>query len=356
MTEGRPFKDRRFSTAWSGAFIILLIVVISYFFFKIIRPFAVAIFLGAILTSLFYPLYRWLRRRMRGRESLASFTACFIILLVIILPIAGILTVVARQAIDFYDKYDDSGDSISEDMKDLTREIDVHGFLERIGIERSQIMEKINELGRIVSAFLVKSIQRVTKGAINVIATSLFVFFSMYYFFKDGPAFLARIRAISPLSDEYEDRIIGKFISMTRATLKGTLVVSAIQGGIGALAFSIFDVQPYLFWGLIMAVLAMIPYLGTAIIWAPAGLVKIFTGDTAQGIGILVVGVTFISTIDNILKPFLVGKDTEMHPLLILFGTLGGIAAFGIVGFLIGPIIVALFVTIWDIYATEFRT
>jgi predicted PurR-regulated permease PerM len=355
MTEKKTGQQSGFSPGLTSAFLLFLIVVITYFFFKVIRPFVAAIFLGAILTSLFFPLYRWLCRLMRGRQSLASLFSCLLIFLVIIIPVAGVLTIVATQAVDFYNKLDTYAQNFSLDVEALAARIDVADFMEKLGIDRSQLMEKLAELGKVVSTFLLKSIQTVTQGAFNVIATLFLMFFSMYYFFKDGPAFLVKIKTLLPLSDEYEDRILDRFTSITRATMKGTLVVGLIQGAIGGIAFWVFDVPSFLFWGLIMVILAMIPLVGTAIVWAPAGIVKILLGQWMQGIGILIVGAALISTIDNIMKPRLVGKDTEMHPLLIFFGTLGGISAFGIVGFLIGPIIAALFVTIWDIYASEFR-
>jgi predicted PurR-regulated permease PerM len=356
MTQEGKNQQPKFSPGLSSAFLLFLIIVITYFFFKVIRPFVVAIFLGAIITSLCFPLYRWLRGLVKGRESLASLLSCLIIFLVIIIPVAGILTIVAAQAVDFYNQLDAQAQSDSLDVEALVARIDVAGFMEKFGIEKSQLMGKLAELGKDVSTFLLKSIQKVTQGAFNVIATLFLTFFSMYYFFKDGPAFLANIKTLLPLSDEYEDRILDRFTSMTRATMKGTLVVALIQGALGGITFWLFDVPSYLFWGLIMVILAMIPLVGTALVWVPAGIVKILLGQWMQGIGILVVGVALISSIDNLLKPRLVGKDTEMHPLLIFFGTLGGIGAFGIIGFLIGPIVAALFVTIWDIYAREFRT
>ena len=194
-----------------------------------------------------------------------------------------------------------------------------------------------------------------TQGAFNVIAMLFIMIFSMYYFFKDGPAFIEKFKRMSPLSDDYEDRLIEKFSSMTRATIKGTLVIAVIQGCLGGIAFWIFGVPSPLFWGLAMVILSIIPMVGSALVWLPAGIIKVATGSWGEGLGILVVGFGLISTIDNVLRPRLVGKDTAMHPLLIFFGTLGGISVFGIVGFIVGPIIAALFVTIWEIYASEFK-
>lgn len=354
MTYEKIGPGQKISGVLSAAFLVILVVVISFYFLKMIRPFVVAILLGAILTSLFFPLYRALCRLTRDRKSLASLISCLLILMVIVLPLAGVLTIVTSQALDFYTQLDGYAQTHALDVEDLAGRIDVAGIMEKLGIERGQLMEKLAELGKVVSTFLLKSIQKVTQGAFNVLATLFLMFFSMYYFFKDGPAFLAKIKALSPLSGEYEDRIIGRFTSVARATMKGTIVVGLIQGALGGITFWIFGIPSFLFWGLIMAILAMIPLVGTAIVWGPAGIVMILLGHWGKGIGILIVGVVLISSIDNLLKPVLVGSDTEMHPLIIFFATLGGIGAFGIVGFLLGPILAALFITIWDIYASEF--
>jgi predicted PurR-regulated permease PerM len=336
-------------------FFLFVLIVITYFFIRVIWPFFFTILIGAITTGLFYPLYRLLFKVTRGRVSLSSLLSCLVILLVIILPLAGVLAVVAGQALEFYNKVDDFLQKTPVDSSQLREWFMIGDYLERFGLDESQLLGKLGDVAKTVSTFLIKSIQRVTQGAFNVVAMLFVMLFSMYYFFKDGPAFLEKFKRLSPLDDEYEDRLIDRFASITRATIKGTLVIAIIQGILGGITFWIFGVPSPLFWGLIMVILSIIPVIGSGLVWVPAGVIELVLGHWVQGIGILAVGAGIISTVDNILRPRLVGKDTEMHPLLIFLGTLGGISVFGIVGFLVGPIIAALFVTIWDIYASEFE-
>ena len=149
--------------------------------------------------------------------------------------------------------------------------------------------------------------------------------------------------------------MLDKFRSVARATLKGTAVIGILQGGLAGLAFAVVGIPSAIFWGTIMAVLSIVPGIGTALVWGPAVIILAAGGHWIRAIGLGVFCGVVVGSIDNVLRPRLVGKDTEMHDLLILFATLGGISFFGIVGFIIGPILAALFVTIWEIYGTAFK-
>jgi predicted PurR-regulated permease PerM len=157
------------------------------------------------------------------------------------------------------------------------------------------------------------------------------------------------------LENHAERRMLDRFTSVTRATLKGTAVIGILQGGLAGLAFAVVGIPSAVFWGVIMAVLSIIPGIGSAIVWGPAAIILGATGHPAKAIGLTVFCVTVVGSLDNLLRPILVGKDTQMHELMIFFGTLGGIIMFGVVGVIIGPIIAALFVTVWDIYGVTFK-
>lgn len=161
---------------------------------------------------------------------------------------------------------------------------------------------------------------------------------------------------LSPLKNEHERLLAEKFISISRATIKGTLVVGAIQGLLGGLAFWIVGVPSPAIWGLLMILFSIIPLVGSALVWLPAAIILLLMGQVWQGIFLLVVGFGVISLVDNILRPKLVGKDTQMHPLMIFFATLGGISLFGLPGFIIGPIVVSLFLALGEIYSIEFKS
>ena len=155
--------------------------------------------------------------------------------------------------------------------------------------------------------------------------------------------------------DKNETLLYNKFTSTARATIRGTLLIGLIQGILGAILFSVTGIQGALIWAIIMTLTAIIPAAGSYIIWLPAGIISLIVGDIWQGVLIMVFGFLVISTIDNFLRPILVGKDTQIHPLLILFSTLGGILVFGISGFLVGPIITSFFLALWEMYAHHYR-
>jgi predicted PurR-regulated permease PerM len=179
--------------------------------------------------------------------------------------------------------------------------------------------------------------------------------FIMFYFFMDGPALLQRIKYLSPLHEEYENAIVSRFISISRATIKGTLLIGLLQGGLGALTLWICGVDSPVLWGVVMVILSIIPMVGAWMVMHPAAIIQVMTGHIWQGIAIFLITILVISNVDNILRPRLVGQDAGMHDLMIFFSTLGGISLFGAMGFIVGPVVAAFFLTILDIYSTEFK-
>jgi predicted PurR-regulated permease PerM len=177
----------------------------------------------------------------------------------------------------------------------------------------------------------------------------------MFFFLKDGGAILDKILSYIPLKSKDKERLTDKFVSVSRATIKGTLVIGIVQGGLAGAGFAVAGIDGAVFWGTVMAVLSVIPAVGVALVWVPAVVYLIATGHVMTGVLLGLYCGLIVGSADNVLRPLLVGKDVKMHELLILFGTLGGITLFGVVGFIIGPVIAAIFITVWDIYGTAFR-
>ena len=180
------------------------------------------------------------------------------------------------------------------------------------------------------------------------------MFFSLFYFLIDGERILRGISRFSPFHHTQDQLIFERFASISRAMIKGTFVVALVQGALGGIAFWIAGISSPAIWAIIMALASLIPMVGAGLVWFPTGLILLFTGNIWQGIFVLAFGGLVISLIDNILRPRLVGHETEMHPLLVFFATIGGLTAFGISGLLIGPIIVSIFLVFAEIYAHEY--
>jgi predicted PurR-regulated permease PerM len=177
----------------------------------------------------------------------------------------------------------------------------------------------------------------------------------MFFFFRDGHKILERIFYYTPLSDEDETRMLTQFASITRATVKGTLVIGIIQGALSGIAFWVAGIEGAALWGTIMTILSIIPGIGAALVWVPAVIILFVTGQHLTATLLAVWCAAVVGTVDNFLRPVLVGRDAKMPDLLILIGTLGGLFLFGLIGFIVGPIVCGLFLTVWDIYGTTFR-
>jgi predicted PurR-regulated permease PerM len=178
--------------------------------------------------------------------------------------------------------------------------------------------------------------------------------YSMYFLQMDGDKLIERILYYLPLKTSDERLLLEKFTSVTRATLKGSLLIGLLQGGLAGIAFAVAGIPNAVFWGTVMAVLSIIPSVGSALVWVPAVVILIVRGEVASGIGLAVFCGLVVGSLDNLLRPILVGKDTKMHELMIFFGTLGGIFMFGFPGIFIGPLIASLFISIWELYGVEF--
>ena len=335
--------------------LLLLVVFISAIFLSMIRSFLMAIFMAGIFSALAYPVYRRFERWYGGRRALASLTTLILIVVVIILPLGALMGIVTAQAIKV-------GQTVTPWVEEqITRPGEFHRLLSSLPfydklLPYSEIIwSKAGEFIGSISRFLISRLSSATMGAVNLLFMAFVMLYTMFFFFLDGDKLLYKILYYLPLQDEDEQRMLDKFTSVTRATLKGTAVIGILQGGLAGFAFWVVGIPSAVFWGTIMAVLSIIPGVGTALIWGPAAIILAAGGSFLKAGGLAVFCAIVVGSIDNLLRPILVGKDTQMHELMIFFGTLGGIIIFGVMGIIIGPIVAALFVTIWEIYGVAFK-
>ena len=335
--------------------LIISVIVISAIFFMMIRGFLMAILMAGIFSALANPLYRRFERWYRGRRGLASISTLLIIVLLILIPLGGLLGIVTAQAFKV-------GQSITPwiqkqlaDPSGLAGLLEKLPFYEQIAPYQDEILTRVGELVGSVSQFLISGLSSATVVTVTFLLHLFIFLYTMYFFLMDGDRLLARIMYYLPLEEHDERRILDRFTSVTRATLKGTAVIGILQGGLAGLAFAVVGIPSAVFWGTIMVVLSVIPGIGTGLVWAPAAIILAATGHVGAAIGLAVFCGLVVGSLDNILRPRLVGKDTQLPELLIFFGTLGGLVLFGVLGIIIGPIVAALFVTIWEIYGEVFK-
>ena len=344
---------------WNVYFFLALLLGVGYVVFLLFEPFLTSMLVAAVLAILFGGMYRWLERRLGGRSILAASLTLFLIALLIVIPLAIIslvaITEISRLLMTF-----DVNSLSWRSLGGLAQSIDGTNWWGHLSGGRR--VEDVFGLQTILGSF-----QNVSGWAIaflgamyqNVAGFVFFLFvmfFTLFYFLIDGERAIRFLMRISPLRDEHERILIHDFVSMSRATIKGTIIIAFIQGVLGSIAFAIAGIASPTIWGLAMAFFSLIPFLGSGIVWLPAAIIMLVTGNIWQGAFLLIFGFGIVSSIDNFLRPRFVGKDTQIHPLLVLFATLGGISLFGIIGFLVGPIIVALFVSLVHIYDIEFKS
>jgi predicted PurR-regulated permease PerM len=345
---GAGMSERRFRKG----FLLLLAVGISILFLLVIQRFLLTVLLAAVFAGLASPLHGWLAARTGPRVAA---TATLVLLLAGVgLPLAGFLTLVTSEAVQIsqgVEAWVGEGDRMAQIHDRLAR----IPFAGRFIPEEEQIVERIREAAGGAGSFLMGTLAAATRGTLNVLLQLLVLLYALFYFLIDGPRILQGILRFVPLEPGQKSELLERFVSVTRATLRGSLLIGLIQGGVAGLAFWVAGVPGSAFWGTVMVVLSIIPAVGAALIWVPAVIFLFMQGQVGAGVGLLIWCAVVVGTIDNLLRPRLIGRDARMSDLMILLSTLGGIVVFGAMGFIVGPIVAALFVTIWHIYGDVFH-
>ena len=336
------------------ATLVLMVIGISALFFSMIQKFLMVIFLAGLFSALTRPLFRRFNIMYKGHKHLASATTLVLVVFVVMIPFLFLIGIVVAQAVDV-------GQSVSPWIRhtlnepgEISRYLEHLPFFEQLEPYRETILKKAGELVGYVSRWVAGGLSSATFGTVYFVFLSFVFLYTMYFFQLDGDKLMKKILYYLPLDSADEFLMLDKFTSVTRATLKGTLLIGLLQGGLAGSAFAIAGIDNAVFWGTVMAVLSIIPSVGSAIIWIPASIFLIIQGSMAGGIGLMVFCGMVVGSLDNVLRPILVGKDTKMHELMIFFGTLGGIMMFGITGIFIGPVVASLFITIWELYGIAF--
>jgi predicted PurR-regulated permease PerM len=340
------------------AFVLILVLAVSLLFLAVAWPFLKPLLLGAMLAGLCTPLYEWIARLVRGRGSLAAILTLLIFFLLVVGPISAFVGIVVAQALNVSDQaipwvqqHVGSGSTFNAHDWLVGRFPALAPYVP----DQAQILETAGRTAKAAGAFLVASATEFTAGTAVVLLNFFVMLYAMFFFFRDGKQIVRKIFYYMPLSHDDEMLLLERLTSVTRATIKGTLVIGIIQGALAGIGFWVAGIDGSAFWGTIMAVLSIVPGIGAAVIWVPAVIYLYITGQTLAATLLLAWCVAVVGTIDNILRPTLVGKDAKMPDLLILIGTLGGLFLFGAIGFIVGPIVCGLFLTVWEIYGTTFK-
>ncbi len=340
------------------AFVLLLVMAVSVLFLAVAWPFLKPLFLAALLAGLFHPLYCWITRLLGGRQSFGAAVTLLVLFVLGLGPISAFLGIVLQQALTMSDQ---AIPWLSQHLGTASS-FNVHDWLvqrfpplAKYVPSQEELLQHLGTAAKTTGAFLVTTASRMTATTAALLLNLFVMFYAMFFFFKDGHKILERIFYYLPLSDDDETRMLARFTSITRATVKGTLVIGVIQGALAGLAFWVAGIDGAALWATIMTILSIIPGIGAPLVWVPAVIILFVNGRYLTATLLAVWCAAVVGTVDNFLRPVLVGRDAKMPDLLILIGTLGGLFLFGPIGFIVGPIVCGLFLSVWDIYGATFK-
>ncbi len=334
---------------------VFLLFLIVYYVLQILHPFFRALAWAAVLAIASYPLFERLSRRLK-RPRLAGLLTCVLITLLVVVPVILIVILLAGQSVEAYKLLQSK-----INVKDVSR-LDalratapyqwVVGKMQALGIPEPDLRATLVRAVRAVSNFLVGNSTALFSGLTRFVFDVFILLLALYYFLLRGPDILDRIRRLVPMRPEHEQIITQTFRDMTAATLQAGMLTALVQGGAGGLVFLLFGVSSPLLWGAVMAVLSLVPVVGTALVWLPIGVYYLLTGAAGKGAAFLGVCALVVGSIDNVVKPFFIGRKTEINTLWLFLGVMGGISVFGFLGFVLGPLLITILLALVEILPT----
>ena len=340
--------------------LIVASAVVLYFVFRIFQPFIVPVSLAFILASLSYPVFEWTCVKLKGRHNLAALLTCIGVTASIILPFIILLLLLAVEVTQVYQKLQTklSGDNLAYFL-DLSQNLHLAPVIswvsQYIDLGAIDIVGNLTTAFERMSYFFLRHSTSILSGLFQTIVNFLVILFTMFFLFRDGTRFAEELRTWNPLSERYEQQIIEKFRKVADATVFGSLLTAVAQGFAGGLVYWALGISNPLFWAFVTAVLSLVPVVGTALVWVPWAIYFFTTGSVVRGVVLVIAAVLFVGMIDNVIRPLLIEGKAKMHTLVVFFSIMGGIAYFGMLGMIFGPILVAIGLTFVELYKLEFR-
>ncbi|HET6460341.1 MAG TPA: AI-2E family transporter [Syntrophales bacterium] len=341
------------SKAQNILFFAIMIFVFLLFLY-LLAPFFFPIFWAAVISSIFSPIFKLLNRKLHKPN--ASATIIFLMVaVIIILPGSIIGSLLLGESMRVYESLDADRGNIENIVKAVTGAVKNNVFVTQFHVDEQFWTEKVSEVAKTVSNYIFINLKDLTQNTFVFFVKFSVMLYTLFYFIRDGDKFLGKAVRVFSLGQEREKVLYERFAAAAKATLKVTLIIGGIQGTLGGLLFWLTGIQGPLMWGVVMIFTAIVPVVGCSIIWLPAGVMMMITGHLWKGVIILAFGVLVISMVDHFLRPILIGRDVQMHSLLVFLSTMGGLSLFGFTGFIIGPIIASLLLTIWAMYEEFYR-
>lgn len=337
---------------------LLLLATVTAAFIWVLLPYYAAIFWGVILAIVFTPMHKRLLARLPKRPNLAALFTVTIIVLIVIIPLILVSGLLVQEGAAIYKQVSSGQLNLGANFEQIINAlpVSVHDTLNRLGVgDILSLRDKLSAGAMAGSKFLASQAVSFGQHTFEFMLGLGVMLYLLFFLLRDGADLARKSKQLIPLSEGHQQHLFRKFATVVRATVKGNIVVAATQGALGGLIFWFLGIQGALFWGVLMAFLSLLPAIGAALIWVPVAIYFLVTGAIWQGVVLTLFCVVVIGLVDNALRPMLVGKDTKMPDYVILISTLGGMATFGLNGFVIGPLFAALFISCWDLFPAAIR-
>lgn len=332
---------------------LLLLVLITLAFLAILLPFYGAVFWAVILAIIFAPLHKRVQRLCGKHRNLAALLSVLVCILIAVLPMILISMSLVQQASNIFEQIRTGQIDFGRYAEQIRAALpeSIQDFLTRFGAgDFNELRQRLSQAVLAASQMLANRAVSIGQNTFQFIIGFAVMLYLLFFLFRDGSYLARTIRNAVPLEESRKHQLFAKFTTVVRATVKGNVIIAVIQGLLGGVIFWVLGIQGALFWGVLMAFLSLLPAVGAGLVWTPVAIYFLVTGDIWQGILLILYGIFVIGLVDNVLRPILVGKDTKMPDYVVLISTLGGLALFGINGFVIGPLIAAMFIAAWTLF------
>jgi predicted PurR-regulated permease PerM len=341
-------KDKQQANFQNIIFLILLAFITGLLAY-ILKSFFLAVFWAVLIASVFAPLYKFINKKIVNPNICAGITMMGIILC-LILPVGLLIDLLIMEIIDIYQSFNSYSSNWIGTLSEALKALSKKPIFASLNLDQTFLINKSQEAFKVLTSYVFSHISEFTKNTILVVVQFAVMLYSLFFFLRDGERLVKTITENIPVDNKHLEHFINQFLTTAKASLKFTFIIGGIQGFLGGMIFYITGIERALVWGVLMFALSIVPAIGCSLIWAPAGIIMLLLGHIWQGIAILIFGLIVISSVDNLLRPVLLGRDTQMHSLLIFLSTLGGIAAMGFSGFILGPVIASLFLAGWKLF------
>lgn len=335
---------------------LALLIIATILFGWMLQPFFSSILWASIIAVLFQPLKRRWAGKFGERKNLLALTVLTLCTVSVILPLLGVVATLAQEGIQLYEKLKSGEIDVSALLEQMGQLFPtLQKLLARVGIDLATLKQPLKDASLQASRYFATQALNFGQDTAQFFMAFSLTLYLAFFFLRDGEKLVRKAIHALPLGNAREELLLNKMGVVINATVRGGFIVAATQGALGGIILAVLGISSAFLLGVIMAFASLIPAVGATLVWGPVAIYLFAIGSYWKGIILIAWGVGVIGLVDNLLRPILVGRDTNMPDYLVLFSTIGGISLIGLNGFVVGPLIAAVFIAMWEIFASEFN-